>query len=166
MSANDNRTEKTKQTIEDMVANRNIPDFIMAHLKQYAEDPVNAHLWDASAFGGSTQQPVALITVKGRKSGKPYSTPLVYAMHGEQFIVAASYGGAPVNPAWFDNLCANGMRADLQVAEKKFKVKGRVLNGEERTRLWQKLANAYPPMDSYIQVTEREIPLMLLEVEQ
>jgi deazaflavin-dependent oxidoreductase (nitroreductase family) len=162
--SNDNRTEKTKSTIDDMVANKSIPDFIIQHLQQYAQDPVKAHLWDASAFGGSRQQPVALITVKGRSSGKLYSAPLVYAKDGESWIIAGSYGGAPVNPAWYENLCADDMRADFQVAEKKYRVQGRVLKGEERTRMWKKLADAYPPLDSYTQVTTREIPLVRLDI--
>lgn len=161
---NDTRTEVTRSTIDDMVANKSIPEFITAHIRHYAEDPVSAHLWDASAFGGSTQQPVALITVKGRRSGKLHSAPLVYTCDGDGYIVAASYGGAPVNPSWYENLCAHAMRASFQVADKRYNVKGRVLQGDERTRMWRKLADAYPPLDSYTKVTERAIPLIRLDV--
>jgi len=102
--------------------------------------------------------------VAGRRTGKRYSTPLVYAKEGAGWIVAGSYGGAPVNPSWYENLRASDMRADFQVAADTYHVKGRLTRGEERERLWKKLARVYPPLESYTTATTREIPLIVLEI--
>ena len=148
----------------NQIASKTLPDFIVAHLRHYAEDPVKAHLWDASAYGGSTQQPILLIVTKGSKSGNTSILPLVYAMDGDEYIIVGSAGGSPKHPAWYLNMVAADMRAEIQVADKHYRVKGRLLNGDERAQKWRKLAAAYPPLDGYVQKTDREIPLVMLSV--
>jgi hypothetical protein len=44
--------------------------------------------------------PMLVLTVTGRKSGKPRNVPLVYHRDGDRFAVAAAYGGSDVDPAW------------------------------------------------------------------
>ncbi|MGL1539776.1 nitroreductase/quinone reductase family protein, partial [Vibrio parahaemolyticus] len=60
-------------------------------------------------FGGKFPggAPVLLLTVKGRKTGKPRTSPLLYLEDGETIVVVASKGGAPEDPLWFKNLLAN-----------------------------------------------------------
>src|SRR5260370_13028937 len=50
---------------------------------------------------------VALVTAKGAKSGDAITTPLVCGRDGDNYVIVASKGGAPTNPAWFGNLKAN-----------------------------------------------------------
>src|SRR5260370_28206927 len=50
---------------------------------------------------------VALVTAKGAKSGDAITTPLVCGRDGDDYVIVASKGGAPTNPAWFGNLKAN-----------------------------------------------------------
>lgn len=41
-----------------------------------------------------------LITTRGRKTGVLRRTALIYGRDGERYIVVASNGGKPKNPAW------------------------------------------------------------------
>ena len=43
----------------------------------------------------------------GRKSGEPRTTPLIHRTDGERWVIVASKGGTPENPAWYENLLAN-----------------------------------------------------------
>ena len=60
---------------------------------------------------------VLLLTTTGRKSGKPRTTPLGYFDHEGGYVIIASNGGLPSNPAWFYNLKANP-RVDIQVKDR------------------------------------------------
>ena len=58
-------------------------------------------------LGRMGKSPILLLNTVGRKSGKKRTTPLLYAMDGEAFVLIASKGGAPTHPAWYLNLMAN-----------------------------------------------------------
>ena len=62
----------------------------------------DGHVW-GKMFGA----PVLLLSTTGRKSGQRRTTPLVYTMDGDDFVLIASNGGAPKHPAWYLNLMAN-----------------------------------------------------------
>jgi deazaflavin-dependent oxidoreductase (nitroreductase family) len=65
--------------------------------------------------GGSIKgMPVLLLSTTGRKSGKERTVPLVYVEDGENWLIAASAGGAPKSPAWFFNIQADN-RVTVQV---------------------------------------------------
>ena len=42
--------------------------------------------------------PILLLTHRGAKTGTPYTSPLAFTRHGDDFAVIASMGGAPVDP--------------------------------------------------------------------
>ena len=48
-----------------------------------------------------------ILTHRGAKTGKLHKSPLMRIPHDAGYIVVASYGGAPTNPAWYHNLRAN-----------------------------------------------------------
>ena len=52
----------------------------------------------AGRFG---KGPVLLLTVKGRKTGKPQTVPLIYIATDRGFAVIASFAGSPTHPAWY-----------------------------------------------------------------
>src|SRR3712207_5721297 len=58
-------------------------------------------------FGRMGKSPILLLNTVGRKSGKRRTSPLLYVMDGEDFVVIASKGGAATHPAWYLNLMAN-----------------------------------------------------------
>src|SRR5438093_12670412 len=47
---------------------------------------------------------ILLVTTKGRKTGQPSTTPLIYAQDGDRYVIVASKGGAPAQPGWSGNL--------------------------------------------------------------
>src|SRR5689334_2846734 len=79
--------------------------------------------------------PILLLTTTGAKSGATYTTPLVYTRDGDRYVVIASKGGAPTNPAWFHNLVANP-EPTIEVGAEKFQTRASVAEGEERSRLF------------------------------
>jgi deazaflavin-dependent oxidoreductase (nitroreductase family) len=108
-----------------------------------------------------------LMTAQGAKSGNSITTPLVYGRQGDDYIVVASKGGAPHNPAWFTNIEANP-EVDVEVANgdgvEKFKARARVVEDRaDHDRIFQEMAQIWPPFIDYQKRTERLIPVVILE---
>ena len=51
--------------------------------------------------------PTLLLTVTGRRSGKEQTSALIFGRDGDDYLVVASMGGAPMHPKWYLNLQAN-----------------------------------------------------------
>ncbi len=141
-----------------------LPDWAQKHLDIYLKtNGGEGHLWDMTANGGKADTPHLLLTAIGRKSGNAITLPLIYGKDGGNYVVVASKGGAPAHPAWYLNLVARP-QVNVQVADKKFHAVARTAEGEERKQLWRMMAEIYPPYDDYQKLTEREIPVVVLEV--
>ena len=112
-------------------------------------------------FGRMGKSPILLLNTVGRKTGKKRTSPLLYVMDGEDFIVIASKGGAPTHPAWYLNLRANP-EATVEIGDREVHVEAEVADPKEKARLWQKMVEMYPTYDDYQRKTEREIPLLVL----
>jgi F420H(2)-dependent quinone reductase len=106
--------------------------------------------------------PALLLDHVGAKSGTHRTSPLVYGRDGANFVLVASKGGYPKNPAWFHNLLAHP-DTTIQVGSKRLQVHARVAEGEERDRLWALMVGVYSGYEDYRKRTEREIPLVILE---
>ncbi|HEV2944636.1 MAG TPA: nitroreductase family deazaflavin-dependent oxidoreductase [Solirubrobacteraceae bacterium] len=106
--------------------------------------------------------PALLLDHVGAKSGTHRTSPLVYGRDGANFVLVASKGGYPKNPAWFHNLLAHPDTA-VQVGSRRLDVHARVATGEERARLWALMLSVYGGYADYQRRTEREIPLVILE---
>ncbi len=140
-----------------------LPDWMQQHLDAYLKtNGAEGHLRDFSANGGKPDTPNLLLTTVGRKSGKSITLPLIYGKEGANYVVVASKGGAPEHPAWYLNLQAQP-QVEVQVADKKFRAVAHAASGEERARLWQLMAEVYPPYLDYQKQTTREIPVVVLE---
>src|SRR5437764_2480570 len=66
--------------------------------------------------------PVLLLTVSGRKSGKPQTVPLIYVETDRGYAIVASFAGSPTHPAWYLNLEAAGV-ADIQVGARRMRAR-------------------------------------------
>ena len=113
----------------------------------------------SGAFAGA---PMILVTHRGAKSGKTYTTPLVYSKDGERYVIIASKAGAPTNPAWYHNLIAHP-EVTVEVGHEKFTVTVVEAKGAERDRLFDAQASLMPQFNEYRQRTERRIPVLTLE---
>jgi len=131
------------------------------HVRRYREsNGADGHMWDQLGAAGS--YPCLLLTTKGRKSGAPRTTPLVYGRDRDNYLVIGSKGGRPTHPAWYLNLVATP-KVELQVGADIFPATARTASGEERERLWDQMRSVYPLYDEYKAriETAREIPLVV-----
>jgi deazaflavin-dependent oxidoreductase (nitroreductase family) len=113
--------------------------------------------------GGSAKGlPVLLLTVSGRKTGKPRTVPVTYFDHANGYLVAASAGGGKSNPQWILNLGAAG-KAHISVYEDEYDVDARIVDSPERDELWREVVLAEAPFfASYEEKSGRTIPIALL----
>jgi proline iminopeptidase len=126
------------------------------HIKRYRETGGEVgHIWKK---GSKT----LLLTTKGRKSGQPRTTPLIYENADDKYVIVASKGGAPKDPGWYENLTKDP-EVELQVKDEVFPARAHTAEGEERERLWKLAAQQWPDYDEYQKKTDREIPVVVLE---
>ena len=126
------------------------------HVRRYQEtDGEEGHIWRE----GST---ILLLTTRGRKTGNPTTTPLIYDLDGENPVIVASKGGAPHHPHWYLNLVANP-DVEVQIKGDRFPARARPAEGAERERLWRQMNEMWPHYDEYADRTDREIPVVVLE---
>jgi deazaflavin-dependent oxidoreductase (nitroreductase family) len=103
-----------------------------------------------------------LLTTTGRKSGASRTVPLAYMADGERYVIVASNGGSDRHPAWWLNLRMTP-RATIQVREQTLTVVAHEADAGERARLWAALKAYNPFYAQYEQITERQIPVVVLE---
>ncbi len=108
--------------------------------------------------------PMLLLTTTGAKSGKSYTTPLMYLPDGDRIVVFASKGGAPSHPDWYRNLVANP-KVTVEVGADTREMTATSATGPERDELYTRQAEAYPQFAEYQQKTTRQIPVVILERE-
>lgn len=105
---------------------------------------------------------VLILGTKGAKSGEARETPLVYTRDGDRYVIVASKGGAPTNPAWYHNLRTHP-EVTVEVGEEKFKARAKVVDGDDYERLYQHHAGINPGFHDYRKRTTRKIPVVVLE---
>lgn len=112
--------------------------------------------------GQFANRPIILVTHRGAKSGRSYTTPLVYSRDGERIVIVASKGGAPRNPDWYYNLVANPT-VTVEIGTARFQARVHVASDEERERLFGAHAKQMPVFEEYKKKTARQIPVFVLE---
>ena len=106
---------------------------------------------------------VLILVTKGRRSGKPRSSPLLYFRFDESgdLIVVASNYGRDRHPAWYLNV-ADDPDVSIEVDGERFAAKARIAQGEERTTLYDRVIAANPRFAIYYAATDRQIPVVAL----
>ena len=108
------------------------------------------------------QNSLVLVTV-GRKSGEERKSPVAWFPGPDgSWLIVASAGGAPKNPAWYYNLAANPDKVRIELSQRTVNVKAEQLNDAERAEAWPKIATASPTFADYQEKTDREIPVIRL----
>jgi deazaflavin-dependent oxidoreductase (nitroreductase family) len=104
-----------------------------------------------------------LLTTRGARSGREHTTPLAYHRDGDRYVVIASMGGAPINPAWYHNVLANP-EVTVEVGTERFTARATAIpDGPERDRLYAQQAAIMPGFIEYERKTTRRIPVVTLE---
>lgn len=142
----------------------NLPGWMVEHANRYlSSGGSDGHIYKVTPPGLSEMDvPSLLLTTTGRKSGEKFIFPLFYGEDGGKYFVIASKGGAPEHPGWYRNILADPV-VEVQVGTKKLKARARTADGAERTRLWEKSLDFWPPYADYQTKTQREIPVVVLE---
>ena len=131
-------------------------DFVRDHVRRYeSTDGADGGLMP----NGSR---VVLLTTVGRRSGKVRKSPLVRVVDGDRYVVIASMGGAPKHPEWYLNLVAEPS-VTLQDGAERHELSARTAAGAERARLWALAVDQWPDYAAYQEMTDREIPVVVLE---
>lgn len=109
-----------------------------------------------------TGLPVVILTSLGAKSGKIRKTPLMRVEHEGRYAVVASQGGAPRHPVWYHNITCHPT-VEVQDGPVRREMTAREVTGEEKAVWWERAVAAYPPYADYQEMTDREIPVFVLE---
>ncbi|MFC4003442.1 nitroreductase family deazaflavin-dependent oxidoreductase [Prauserella oleivorans] len=105
--------------------------------------------------------PSLRLTTRGRKTGVPRATNLLYYPDGADFVVTGSNWGREHHPAWTLNLraCAE---ATVLVRGREVPVRARELTGEDRDRMWRRLLEFWPGYAMERDEAGREFPIFVL----
>lgn len=103
-----------------------------------------------------------LLTVPGRKSGTPRTTPLLYFTQGDDVILVASSFGRDRHPAWYLNLKAAGEATLTSKGRSGRYAVSEVEDDAERERLLGLAARMFSAYGGYVQRTQRRIPVLRL----
>ena len=110
-----------------------------------------------------TGLPCIIVTHLGNKTGAIRKIPVMRVKVDNSYVLVGSYGGRPENPVWVYNLREN---PDVEIRDRTevFKMRVReVADSQERERLWDAAAKAYPPYIDYQAKTPRKIPVFIAE---
>jgi len=103
---------------------------------------------------------ICLVTMKGAKSGKIRTIPLMYVPYKDGICLVASLGGAPQNPVWYKNLIAHP-EIEYQYRSTKKKVTAHLASDEEREEVWPICVEHFPQYADYKARTSRKIPVFI-----
>ena len=112
------------------------------------------HIWQPGV-------PTLLLTTRGNKSGTARRTALIYGRDGDDYVVMASYAGAPTHPDWYLNLVADP-EVVIQIGEEIAAGTARTVADEDRDRVWKIMTAIWPDYDEYATKTSRKIPLVAI----
>ncbi|MGN6753489.1 MAG: nitroreductase/quinone reductase family protein [Intrasporangium sp.] len=111
------------------------------------------------ARGGSL---VLLLTVAGRRSGRPHTVPVAYVKRDGAYYVAATAAGRPTEPQWIRNLRA-ASTATIEVGRSRRTVSVEVLHGGESEAAWRDVIVAtHPSFGPYEAKSGRKIAVARL----
>lgn len=108
--------------------------------------------------------PTLLLTTRGRKTGRPRSSPLLYLQdqHArETLYVVASKGGDPNYPDWYLNLQQHPV-AEILAPTLRGTIHSQDLEEPARSMVWQRFTEFHPGFERYAQRIDRDIPIVAL----
>jgi deazaflavin-dependent oxidoreductase (nitroreductase family) len=105
--------------------------------------------------------PLLLLHSVGAHTGETHVNPVMYLPDNGRYIVFASKGGAPTNPAWYHNLKSHP-EVSIEVGPDTVEVTASEVKGAEHEELYSRQAAAYPQFAEYQTKTTRVIPVIAL----
>ena len=117
---------------------------------------------DGKVGGMFEGAPLLLLHHTGAKTGTKRVAPLMYQQVDGGYGIFASKAGAPTNPDWYHNVVANP-QVSVEVGSETLAATARVLEGDEREKVWSQQKSDWPQFAEYEEKTDREIPVIVLE---
>ena len=130
---------------------------VMSRLNTFAYRLTGGRLFGKWLHG----EPIVLLTVTGRKSGRKLTVPLIHLPDGDRMIVVASKGGMDKHPLWYLNLVTNP-RCEVEIGSERRSMVARQVSAEAKAALWPRLCTMYPDYADYQARTSRDIPVLRL----
>jgi deazaflavin-dependent oxidoreductase (nitroreductase family) len=111
---------------------------------------------------GSKDVHVLMLTVPGRRTGRPRSTMVRYVDHDGGYLVWGTGSGSHTDPDWFRNL-RKAAQAQVEIGTRGFSVRAEILIDGERDRVWRDVVLAQVPgVARYEAKAGRIIPVAVL----
>jgi deazaflavin-dependent oxidoreductase (nitroreductase family) len=131
-----------------------------------ALDWVREQVAEYEASGGTrantlrdTGIPVIIVTMQGL-SGKVRKIALMRVEHEGEYALVASYGGAPENPKWYDNIVAHP-HVRIQDGPLPLDYAVREVHGAEHDEWFRRAVEVFPTYADYQAKTGRQIPVLV-----
>ncbi len=105
--------------------------------------------------------PLLLLHHTGAKSGVSRVNPVAYLPDDAGYLIWAANGGAPTNPAWFQNLKTQPITT-IEVGNETIDVVAEEAMGDMRDRLFARATEHYPQLAETARKTRRVIPMIVL----
>jgi deazaflavin-dependent oxidoreductase (nitroreductase family) len=106
-------------------------------------------------------RPLLLLTTTGRRSGKHYTTPMMYVRLDDRLLVIASNAGAPKDPDWYLNLAAEPA-VTVEVDGEEYPATALPAAGEDREALFARISEQFPFFTDHQNGVGRKIPVVEL----
>lgn len=104
---------------------------------------------------------ILLLTTTGIDSGEPQTVALGYFENGSDLVVVGSNYGNDLHSIWYLNLSVHP-QVGVQIDEKFYEMVASTATSTERAHLLMRLAIEDKQHSRYQQMTDREIPIVLL----
>ncbi len=110
---------------------------------------------------GMHRDRLVLLTTTGRRTGTPYTTPMMFHPDGDRLLVVASNVGAPAHPDWYLNLVADPA-VTVELDAEDYPATATPLRGADYERAWAEIVGLYPFFADHARKTDRTIPVVEL----
>lgn len=106
--------------------------------------------------------PTLMLTTTGRRSGQLRRQPLAYVeVDGTVYVVGTNWGGES-HPGWTYNLIEEPT-ATIERKARATPVKARLLDAQEKKRIWPHFVALWPAYETYLARTDRAPRMFALE---
>jgi deazaflavin-dependent oxidoreductase (nitroreductase family) len=103
-----------------------------------------------------------LLTARGRRSGRPRETALMYLEYGPALAIVASNLGSDRALDWWLNLECDP-DAHVRLGAERRALRARRASPDEQALLWPRFVEMYRDYALYQRRTKRAIPIVMLE---
>ncbi len=118
------------------------------------------HRRSGDRFGGMD---LLYLTTVGARSGQSRTTAVSRFDDGQGgWFIVASAAGAAQHPAWYHNIAAHPEQVAAEVAGSSHRVTVEQLDGQERDQAWATITAQAPRYNTYLDKTDRHLPVLRL----